>query len=304
MKRSQILRMSEQARKIFRTILTTVFILFSLVVFVGCSYNYLGKKYSRAHYSPHDECQHEIYLIQDPDTDIMCCDEKKNQSNWICAARFDYFNSKFSSKLAFIIPLIPLVCNLIGDHIFSVRSKADNEKAETISVTRNITSHFLRLSLYIVIFAFRTVTLYFIAEEIQKYLQYDLYNKKDCWYRHIVQEQTCKDHFDFSDHVVLHAAHYLVPCAGELAYAFTQYYSRNLDLLNGLIRRYFITILVSLIIMTISFRAVLFTGMFFHTPLETIVGYMIVTLTVVLPMYILAGNSYWTACVFGSKIHR
>jgi len=299
MKRSYKLSMVEQAIKIFRTILTIVIVLLTLFVFIGCSYNYLGKKYARAHYSSHDECRREIYLIQDPGTDIMCCDEKKHQYNWICIARFDYFNEKFSSKLAFIIPLIPLVCNLFSDLIFATRST--NEKVESLSVKSNITSHFLRLLLYIVIFAFRTVTLYLIAEEIQKYFQYDLYNNKDCWYRHIVREQTCKDHFDFSDHVVLHAAHYLVPCSGELAYAFTQYYIRKFDLLTAL-ARYFITVIVSTITMVISFRAVLFTGMFFHTPLETIVGYMIVTFTVIFPLYILAGNSYWTACVFGSKL--
>ena len=120
----------------------------------------------------------------------------------------------------------------------------------------------------------------------------------DCWYAEHLKEQTCKDNFDFSDHIVLWVAHFLIPATMELVYSACHFFSVKGASLTLLIR-FSATIISSIVLIFFALRGVLLTAMFFHTPTESIVGFLLVGATIVVPIYILAGKPYWRACIYG-----
>jgi hypothetical protein len=139
------------------------------------------------------------------------------------------------------------------------------------------------------IFAVRTILLYKALGWLQAMVQPA--PGSGCWYAQYTKGNTCaSDNFDFSDHIVLYVANYLVPAVIEAAYSYTSF------LTSGGSQpwlRCFPVAAASLLMTMLTLRGVLFTCMFFHTPLESVVGFAISTITVLLPLYLLAGTNFW-----------
>lgn len=77
------------------------------VVCVGCLLNKGDLKFSRSHTT---DCSKGLLALNLEDSHI-CCDSPSHESNWICIASFDSLNYVFSSRWAFVIPLVPWVLN-------------------------------------------------------------------------------------------------------------------------------------------------------------------------------------------------
>lgn len=91
--------------------------------------------------------------------------------------------------------------------------------------------------------------------------------------------------FDYSDHVVLFIAQYIFPSILELLYLTfydelsTEGYA--LSVAPWLLR---LAMFVPAAIIVFSLRALMFTMLFFHTPMENIVALMICLLFPIIPM--------------------
>ena len=113
----------------------------------------------------------------------------------------------------------------------------------------------------------------------------------------------CKDHFDFSDHIVMYIAHYLVPCAMELAVVATRAFSERGSVLS-ICLQYGVSLGACVLFLSVAIRAMFLSCMFFHTPLESIAGAALVVLLVVTPCFFLDGSTYWRAACVGPKLAR
>ena len=205
---------------------------------------------------------------------VMCCDASQRQGDWVCLAAFDRFNKVLSSTWAYVIPLVP----------WALSAALDSSSS---------TAHARRLLLYGVVFFTRTFVLYKALGWVQAALQPA--PRTDCWYAEFARGNKClSDNFDFSDHIVLYVANYLVPASAELAYAYTTVVTAG-GTMQWL--RYASVACAALAINFFTLRGVLFTTMFFHTPLESLVGLGVALVSVVLPVYLLAGTTFWHAAV-------
>ena len=78
---------------------------------------------------------------------------------------------------------------------------------------------------------------------------------------------------------------YLLPCAIELSYV---YALQKGNVVHGILREYYLTVAVSTVIIIVSLRGMLFTGMFFHTGSESAVALFIVFVFAYLPAFFLS----------------
>ena len=93
----------------------------------------------------------------------------------------------------------------------------------------------------------------------------------------------CKKNFDYSDHLVLLLTHFITVAALELTYAL---HASNLQPMS----KYSATILSAVGISLLAYRTLLFTGMFFHTTYENLVGLGLYILLIQLPLWALSGT--------------
>jgi len=218
-------------------------------------------------------CKRQVLATNVPDS-VMCCDMAQRRGDWVCVAAFDRFNKILSSTWAYVIPLVP----------WALSAALDSSSS---------TAHARRLLLYGVVFFVRTFLLYKGLGWLQSSLQPAV--GADCWYAAFARSNKClSDNFDFSDHIVLYVANYLVPAAVELSYAYT-----TVVTVGGTMQwlRYVPVACAALAMSLVTLRGVLFTTMFFHTPLESLVGLAVVLVSVVLPIYFLAVTNFWAAAV-------
>lgn len=295
-----------QSTRIARSLLFLLLLIAVIVVLLGSTFNYLGYKYLRV--IPDTDiksgaCQKRVLISQVEDS-IICCEKDATKHDWICIAAFDSFNRILTTYYAFMIPLIPLLLTTVIELYFYFHQSKRNLKKEESSSHRNyvtginLTAHILRLILYGSIFVFRTTFLYMLGDAIQRMLQ-KIEHINSCWYVDIVKGNSCHEIFDFSDHIVLYMLHYILPAALELAYVIIRISVDKLSSIAGLVK-YVMPIIASIVICLVSLRSILFTCMFFHTPLENFVGLLIASFGGFLPILLLLSKPCWAACVYGS----
>ena len=107
----------------------------------------------------------------------------------------------------------------------------------------------------------------------------------------ILSTGRCKDAFDFSDHVVLHMAQYMIPSAIELAYVYLQ--CTRTDIKAASVYKYFLTIISAASIIAISLRGILQTGMFFHSGAENVTAGLVVFVFVIAPLLKWSNSSFF-----------
>lgn len=100
----------------------------------------------------------------------------------------------------------------------------------------------------------------------------------------------CRDEFDFSDHIVLFTVQYILPLALEaeasLSLMKTLLPKRFQLATNVAMVLHFVAFLVSCGVIALNLKAIYFTCVYFHTPLESIVGFCIAFLFAFLPLNI------------------
>lgn len=294
-----------QATSVARNIMFLFLLISVIVVFIGSTFNYLGYKYLRV--VPDTDVRsgacHKRVLISQVEDSVTCCEKDSTKHDWICIAAFDTYNRILTTYYAFSIPLIPLISTIIIDLYFFIRQSTKHTNGrdddDRLVSSPNLSAHILRLVLYCFIFVFRTACLYMLGDKIQKMLQKVAYSSS-CWYIDLVKGNRCHDHFDFSDHIVLYMLHYMLPAALELAYVFIRISVEKNSSIAGIIK-YFMTIFASIAICLASLRSILFTTMFFHTPMENFVGWLVALLGGYLPVLLIVSKPYWAACVYGSS---
>ena len=281
-----------------RVFLCTVFSVCAFFVFIGAGLNDLDLKYARAS-SRSRQCKKELYILSVPDS-TLCCEVSYHEMDWVCAASFEPSHKIFTSMWALIIPLSPLLMTIVSDLGASVRNASNglcpvrllfqistdffpsnwfifspllltqlsiNGSFNFSSFylcqvdTNTIKAHSIRFLLYVLIILYRTYVLYVAGGYVQSTLQDVSSSSTSCWYAMLTRDGICKDHFDYSDHIVLYLAQYCVPLSIELAYVYSISNHNRFHMLL----RYFLTVLVSMVLLGISIRGILLTSMFFHT---------------------------------------
>lgn len=132
--------------------------------------------------------------------------------------------------------------------------------------------------------------LYLGAGYVQNSLQ-EL-ERSDCWYLPLVNYRSCRDNFDFSDHIVLFAVQYGLPCLIELSHV----HAFSVDTVGF---RYTGTYLLALALLFNAIRGILVTSAFFHTRGESLLA-MLISAAVCLPVYYVRGW-IWTRTYVPSK---
>ena len=102
---------------------------------------------------------------------------------------------------------------------------------------------------------------------------------------------SCKDAFDFSDHIVLHMAQYMLPSAIEIAYVYLQ--CTRTDIEAASVYKYLPTLISAALILAISLRGILLTGMFFHTGAENVTAGLVVFIFVIVPLLKYSNSSFF-----------
>mmetsp|Transcript_10896 Transcript_10896/g.16605 ORF Transcript_10896/g.16605 Transcript_10896/m.16605 type:complete len:275 (+) Transcript_10896:35-859(+) len=244
------------------------------LVLVACATIYLGSalngnqhKYSRFSSS---QCSHGL-LINELRASDFCCDHMYHRSDWACVAAYDRPTQIMSSIWAWALPLMPAALTIISDAFFGV-------------LNRKYKAHFKRISLYLSIFIFRTVVLYVFGGLLEMSVQDPPHS--DCWYSHLVHSGRCRDNFDYSDHIVLFLAHFLIPCALELTYVIhSTTYATPLPASAPTTWAYTASIVASVSMIGMCLRSMLFTAMYFHTTTENTVALKIFFVLILLPLY-------------------
>lgn len=108
----------------------------------------------------------------------------------------------------------------------------------------------------------------------------------------------CRTLFDYSDHIVLFYAHYLVPCAMEFTVVLTKALMQKGSLSQSMCK-FAVPLLSIVALVVLSMRGFLFTTMYFHTHLENIVAYLIAVVFVGLPVCLVANTRLWWWSVLG-----
>jgi hypothetical protein len=161
---------------------------------------------------------------------------------------------------------------------------------------------------------------------MQGVLHYSPHDVHDCWYHDFISQQRyqllmisfmhyynmshvfiylrrCKDDFDFSDHIVFTMIHYMLPLAMESAVIYNRIYTQSGSFMTCLMQ-YSLSALVIAVLVMLSCRSLLLTAMFFHTNVECLVAIGVAVVCGVLPIYLLDGSSYWSACLHRPKNQR
>jgi hypothetical protein len=276
-----------------------------LIIFVlWCSaMNEEGLKYSSVRkqrqnaLSLHTSCTKLILELHTVDSWI-CCDANKHHSDmWVCRAAFDPWTRWFSSTWALFIPLLPILftsfirsASSICFSVFSCNKLTNNNSNRTVALEKIIRINWsipLKRAIAVLFFILiRTVFLYllplFIEDQVARS---SAPNGSSCWCPDVVSTKKCELKFDYSDHVVLFVAQYIFPSILELLYlAFYDELSTvgyALSMAPWLLR---LTMLVPAAIIVLSLRAMMFTMLFFHTPMENILALMICLIFPILPI--------------------
>lgn len=244
-----------------------------LVVLVGSGLNNLGQKYAVVHNSVANEssCLREIYTLNEPDS-TFCCEGLRRQ-DWVCIAGFDHINRLMTSlPWAYILPLVPWMCTAL----FFPKE-----------IPLNV--HLRRLFLYLGIFLFRAFIIYSAFSKLQTFLNNAASNEQHgkCWYASLSKNNNCNHGFDFSDHVVFYIAVYTIPTTIEVCWTMhtlrsVQY--RNTDDFVPWFR-HVPTFASAVILSAYCARNMMFTSLYFHTPMENLVAVMLVVSTVTVPLW-------------------
>ena len=94
---------------------------------------------------------------------------------------------------------------------------------------------------------------------------------------------------------------YVLPSAVELSYVYAQ---QTGHALRGVLRQYFLTVAAAAAIISLSFRGMLLTGMFFHTGPESLVAVGINLLLVFLPVLGLTCSPYFVSKIMSLNESR
>lgn len=251
-----------------RTNLMYVSVILIIVVFVGSAINYRGAKFSRvSKYAKMNlkSCNHEMFDRNSPNT-LLCCDDNPQ---WMCLAAQDQFTQLLSSRLAFVLPLIPWIFNSSYD-LWYYGSKGINLAGQ-------------RLSIHMTLILLRTFVLYAFAE----FILHPNQPQHSCWYVEFTRDKKCRDYFDFSDHIVLFYGQYILPAIIEFTYASISFGTGS----NNWV--FYISTLLSSSAIFIYSRCILFTTLFFHTPLESIVATVLVLIVSGGLIYSYANSNLW-----------
>jgi hypothetical protein len=179
-------------------------------------------------------------LQRDTPDSLFCC---TGANTPVCLAANDSFTIMLSSALAWLLPLLPWA---VGAG-FALASH-DGTHWPLLR----------RLGLYIFIFVNRTFLLYKVLGMLEKSMQSS--ESRSCWYAKYTYSRTCRENFDFSDHLVMLVLHYFVVCTVEAMAASVRFKkTRSIPIL-----------VVAAAVMLMAARSVYFTVLFFHTRLETI----------------------------------
>ena len=94
---------------------------------------------------------------------------------------------------------------------------------------------------------------------------------------------------------------YVLISSIELSHIYSQQEDR---IIQNVLRKYYLTVAVAFVIILISFRGMLLTGMFFHTGLENITALLINFFLAFLPIYVLTYFRFFTStsCSFPSTV--
>ena len=112
---------------------------------------------------------------------------------------------------------------------------------------------------------------------------------------------SCKDGFDYSDHIVLHMVQYIIPAAIELAYVRVQCISTNRR--SSSTYKYIPTVALAVVIIAVSLRSMLLTGMFFHTGAESFAALLIVFFLFAIPLYKCTYYDFAMKMMFPSRLN-
>lgn len=104
----------------------------------------------------------------------------------------------------------------------------------------------------------------------------------------IIFSVRCHDEFDFSDHIVFFTVQYILPLALEaevsLSLMKTLLPKRIRLATDAAVVLHFVAFLISCTVIVLNLKAIYFTCVYFHTPLESIVGFCIAFLFAFLPL--------------------
>ncbi len=89
--------------------------------------------------------------------------------------------------------------------------------------------------------------------------------------------------FDFSDHIVLAIVQFITPCMLEMGHIISASF-----VFGGVNVAQLVAIIASAGITLLQLRGLFFTSVYFHTPLENLVGLVIALISVLLPIFLLA----------------
>jgi hypothetical protein len=108
------------------------------------------------------------------------------------------------------------------------------------------------------------------------------------WYSDLLKSKECIDHFDFSDHVVFYAVNVIDSCILEISWIMHEVEPTPVRTISW--SRCVPTLVLALSLYFFSLRNIMFTAMYFHTPLESASALVIILVTVLFPLYTNADN--------------
>lgn len=188
---------------LLRNLVVMLVVIITFLVLAGSMMNENNHKFSRSRNTP---CTHGILVLNEADSHT-CCASPHHANSWVCIASFDYMNNIISSKLAFVIPLLPLFANVVfaGDW----RGKRWLKRLlvylalfilRTVRCVRDVLSRILHFKssthlcstqhiFYCALFYCTQVVLYLIPYYIQEWVQSSSsQSMEDCWCRAFVSE--------------------------------------------------------------------------------------------------------------------
>jgi len=270
--------------RVKRNLLYTV-VLCSIVVLLGSSLNNNGLKYARVtsnnsvnEMSPSSVeapesgvvCSREVFLLNVPDTKF-CCEGLRRQ-DWVCVASFDTINM-IMTKLpwAYLVPILPWFSSVV------------------FSKNAHMSFHLRRLALYLIIFIFRALVIYVGLAWLQEVgnaafrVGPSEAGRSSCWYADLLKSKECFEQFDFSDHIVFYVVNVIIPCTLEISWTLHEVEPTAAKAISW--ARCVPTLVLALTLCFFSLRNIMFTAMYFHTPLESAFALVVIVVTVVLPIY-------------------
>lgn len=258
-----------KSRTTTRHFLVYAFLSCCVLSIVGCML--YTTKYSRGH-GPQG-CSEVVFNADLVGSDF-CCDDSVNlrDSDWICVSAFDSWN-KYITRLApsIYLPLLPWLVHFLS----------------RVRDFRNHPQLLKRLGLYISIILIRMYGLYRGLSYIQ--FSYFHFTENDCWYSPKLLPICGKHNFDFSDHIVFYMVQVVLPIIIELVHVFTLWEKKENfdDNETKKVKKipvnagHILILCYSFVLLYMSLRAVFFTCIYFHTPMECAISLGIVFFTYV-----------------------